>query len=145
MALDRSFVERNRVQTERIRKLVAGLSDADFNRRVGEHWNVAVTLAHLAFWDSRVLWVLDASEREGKVTAPTIATEVNDMMLPLLYAIPAHEAARLAIEMAEKLDARLESYPPDLLEQIAGFNLRYVMRALHRGEHLDEVDQALKA
>jgi hypothetical protein len=144
MASDRSFVERNRAQTERIRSLVARLSDEDLKRPVGEHWTVAVALAHLAFWDGRVLLALDASEREGKVSAPNVDIVVNDISLPLWLAIPPREAARLAIETAVKLDKRLESYPPDLLEQIAAFNMRFVMRALHRSEHLDEVDQALK-
>jgi hypothetical protein len=145
MTVDRSFVERNRAQTARIRNLVARLSDADLKRPVGEHWTVGVALAHLAFWDGRVLAVLDASEREGKVIAPNIDVMVNDISLPLWSAIPPREAARIALETAEKLDQRLESLSPDLLEQIAAFNKRFVERALHRGEHLDEVEQALKA
>ena len=143
MALDRSFVERNRAQTERMRALVERLSDADLRRPVGEHWTVSVALAHLAFWDRRVLAVLDASEREGKVAPPTIDIVVNDISLPLWQVMPPHDAARLAIETADKLDQRLETYPPELLEQIAAYNMRYVVRALHRGEHLDEIEQAL--
>lgn len=144
MAVDRSFVERNRAETARLKQLVTGLSDADFGRPVGEHWTVSVALTHLAFWDGRVLNALDASEHAGKVVAPTIDVAVNDISLPLWYAIPPREAVRLAIEAAEELDHRLETYPPDLLEQIAAFNPRYVMRALHRDEHLSEVEAALK-
>ncbi len=55
MALDRSFVEKNRASTTRIRELAASLSDDDLKRPVGEHWTVAVALAHIAFWDRRVL------------------------------------------------------------------------------------------
>jgi hypothetical protein len=144
MTVDRSFVEQNRAQTTRMKQLVDGLSDDDFKHPVGEHWTVSVALAHLAFWDGRVLNVLDASEREGKVVAPTIDIAVNDISLPLWKAIPPREAAKLAIETAEKLDQRLESLSPELLEQIAAFNMRYLNRALHRSEHLDEVEQALK-
>ena len=54
------------------------------------------------------------------------------------------EAARIAIETAEALDARLESYSPTLLDEILAYNPRWVIRALHRGEHLDQVDAALK-
>lgn len=145
MALDRSFVEKNRASTTRIRELAASLSDDDLKRPVGEHWTVAVALAHIAFWDRRVLVVLDATERDGKVTPPDVGIIVNDISLPLWLAIPPREAARLAIETAEKLDQRLESFSPELLEQVGAFNMRYVVRALHRGEHLDEVDRALKA
>jgi len=145
MAIDRGFVERNRAATARIRTLVAGLSDADLQRPVGEHWTVGVALAHLAFWDGRVLAVLDASERKGEVSAQQIDIIVNDISLPLWAAIPPREAGRIAIANAEMLDQRLEALAPDLLEQIASYNVRYVERALHRGEHLDEIDAALKS
>jgi hypothetical protein len=137
-------VELNRAATNRIRTLAASLTDEQFQRRVGEHWTVSVVFAHLAFWDERVLVVLDWTEREGKITAPTIDTVVNDIALPQWLVFPPHEATRLALATAEKLDKRLEDYPPELLEQVFEFNKRYVLRALHRNEHLDEAEQALK-
>lgn len=143
MALDRSFVERNRASTERIRALAAQLSDADMQHPVGEHWTAAIVLAHLAFWDRRVLYVLDMTERDGALFIPQIDIFVNDLSLPLWAAIPPRAAAQIAIETAEALDARLESYPPALLEEIHAYNQRWVVRALHRNEHLDEVDAAL--
>src|SRR5215213_5513509 len=91
MALDRSFVEHNRAQTERIRSLAARLSDDDFKRPVGEHWTVAVALAHLAFWDRRVMAVLDASERAGQFEAFDLDVVVNDISLPLWQVIQPHE------------------------------------------------------
>ncbi len=144
MPMDLSFVELNRNSTKRIRTLVAGLDDKKMQHRVGEHWTVAITLVHLAFWDRRVMYVLDMTEHSGKLVTPEIDIAVNDLALPLWAAIPPKEAARLAIETAETLDARLEKYPPALLEQVYNFNKRFVVRALHRGEHLDEVDAALK-
>jgi uncharacterized damage-inducible protein DinB len=144
MALDRSFIERNRASTNRIRELVARLDDEEMKHPVGEHWTVSIVLAHLAFWDRRVLYVLDKTERDGKLFVPEIDIFVNDLSLPLWAAIPAREAARIAIETAETLDKRLESFPPALLEEINAYNVRWVVRALHRGEHLDEVDSALK-
>jgi hypothetical protein len=145
MTLDRSFVELNRASTERIRELAARLSDAEMQRPVGAHWTTAIVLAHLAFWDRRVMYVLDMTEREGKVFIPDIDIFVNDLSLPLWAAIPPREAARIAIETAEDLDRRLESFSPALLEEIYGYNKRWVVRALHRGEHLDEADAALRA
>ena len=144
MALDRAFAERNRASTERVRALAARLSDAEMQTPVGEHWTVAIALAHLAFWDRRVMYVLDMTERDGKLFIPEIDIFVNDLSLPLWAAIPPREAARIAIETSEALDARLEAFPPALLEEIYAYNKRWVVRALHRGEHLDEVDAALK-
>ena len=144
MTMDRSFVERNLASRERIRDLAARLSDDQLQHRVGEHWTVAITLAHLAFWDRRVMYVLDMTEREGKLFIPEIDIFVNDLSLPLWAAIPPRQAARLAVEAAEQVDRRLETFPPSLLEQIYTYNQRWVVRALHRGEHLDEADAALR-
>jgi len=55
------------------------------------------------------------------------------------------QAARLAIETAEALDRRLEAYPPDLLELIHAEYKRYVFRAYHRTEHLNEAEAALRS
>ena len=145
MTLDRSFIERNRASTHRIRALVARLTDEELQHPVGEHWTVAIALAHLAFWDRRVMYVLDMTEHDGKLFIPEIDIFVNDLSLPLWAAIPPREAARIAIETAEVLDKRLESFPPALLNEIYTYNKRWVVRALHRGEHLDEVDAALKS
>ena len=142
--MDRTFVESNRVSRDRIRSLADRLSDEELQHPVGEHWTVAITLAHLAFWDRRVMYVLDMTRRDGKVFIPEIGIFVNDLSLPLWAAIPPRQAARLAIDTAEDVDRRLEDYPAELLEQIYNYNKRWVDRALHRGEHLNEVDAALK-
>jgi hypothetical protein len=143
--MDRAFVELNRASTRRIRDLAARLSDEEMQHRVGEHWTVAIALAHLAWWDRRVMYVLDMTERDGKLFIPEIDIFVNDLSLPLWAAIPPREAARIAIETSETLDKRLETYPRALLEEIYNYNKRWVIRALHRGEQLDEVDAALKS
>jgi hypothetical protein len=82
--------------------------------------------------------------RDGKLFIPEIDIFVNDLSLPLWAAIPPREAARIAIETAEALDRRPEGFPSVLLEEIHAYNERWVVRALHRGEHLDDVDAALK-
>jgi hypothetical protein len=111
---------------------------------VGEHWTVAIALAHLAFWDRRVLAVLDQTERSGQLVAVELDMVVNDLSLPLWAAIPPRQAAQLALEMAETLDRRLEGFPPALLEAVYSYNRRWVVRALHRNDHLAEAEAALK-
>ncbi len=144
MTMDRSFVELNRASAQRIRALAARLSDGELHHPVGEHWTVAIVFAHLAFWDRRCLYVLDMTERDGKLFAPEIDIFVNDLSLPLWAAIPPRAATQIAIETAETLDQRLEDFAPALLEEIFNYNKRWVIRALHRGEHLDEAEAALK-
>ena len=143
MTMDRTFVERNRISRERIMALASRLSDEELQHPVGEHWTVAITLAHLAFWDRRVLYVLDRTEQDGRLFIPEIDIFVNDLSLPLWAAIPPREAARLAIETADEVDRRLETFPPNLLEEIYAHSQRWVVRALHRGEHLDQAEAAL--
>lgn len=144
MTQDRTFIERNQAATNRLRTLVARLSDQELQQPVGEHWTVAITLAHLAFWDRRVLLGLDVVEREGKLNIPTIDISVNDLSLPLWAAIPPRAAADLAVETAAALDERLANFPPALLEALSTYNQRWVERALHRNAHLDEVEATLK-
>jgi hypothetical protein len=91
------------------------------------------------------MYVLDMTEKDGQLFIPEIDIFVNDLSLPLWAAIPPRAAARIALETAETLDRRLEAYSPALLEEIYAYNPRWVVRAMHRGEHLDEADAALRA
>jgi hypothetical protein len=143
MTFDASYSEQNRASTERIRTLIAHLSDEQMQTKVGEHWTVTIALAHLAFWDRRVLHILDRTEKEGKLFDLEIDIVVNDLSLQLWAAIPPRDAARICIEASEALDKRLEEFSPQLLEELYNHNKRWVVRALHRNEHLDEVDAAL--
>jgi hypothetical protein len=143
MTIDPSYVQLNRASTERMRRLVKRLSDAEMQRPVGEDWTVAIALAHLAFWDRRVLLAVERTGRDGKLFTPDIDLIVNDMLLPFFAAIPAQQAARLAVDTADTLDKRLEALPEPLLEQLLGHNRRWLIRAMHRSEHLDEVEAAL--
>ena len=145
MTLDPSYIEENRASTERIRELAGRLTDEEMQTKVGEHWTVAIALAHLAWWDRRVMYVLDMTARDGKLFVPEIDIFVNDLSLPLWAVIPPHDAARICIETSQMLDKQLEEYSPELLEEIFNYNKRWVIRALHRNEHLDEVDSALKS
>lgn len=142
--MDRSFIELNRAARERMRTLAENLSDEEMQTKVGEHWTVGIVYAHIAWWDRRVMYVLDMTEKEGKLFVPEIDIFVNDLSLPLWAAVPPRAAVRIALENAEALDKRLEEYPPALLEEIHAYNKRWVIRALHRNEHLNEADTALQ-
>jgi hypothetical protein len=144
MPLDPSYKDLNRVSRERIPALANRLTDAEMQTKVGEHWTVAIVLAHLAFWERRVMYVLDMTEKNGKLFIPEIDIFVNDLSLPLWAVIPPREAARIAMEECEAVDKRLEIYDATLLEEIYNYNKRWVIRALHRNEHLNEADAALK-
>ncbi len=145
MPIDPGIRDANHAATERIRSLGARLSDDDLRRRVGDHWTVAITLAHLAFWDRRALDALDRTAREGKVIELVIDLVVNDLSLPLWAAIPPREAIRLAVEAAQAVDARVDDYPSELVEAVMGYYPRWIRRSAHRNEHLAETEAALSA
>src|SRR3989442_2623295 len=70
MAADRSYVAQNNAQRERLRALVARLKDEDLRRPLPAGWTVAGVLAHLAFWDQRILVLIERWERSGPDLAP---------------------------------------------------------------------------
>ncbi len=145
MTLDRSFVQLNRAGTERLRNLTKRLSAKDLQHPLFEGWTVSAGLAHLAFWDRRILYALDQTEKSGKFANPEIEFYVNDIVLPLLLAIPSADAVRISVQTAETLDKRLEGFREDWLEQMLASNKRMVFRSMHRNEHLDDIEKALKS
>jgi hypothetical protein len=144
--VDTSHTDRNREQTERL-KAIRQWSDETLAHPVGEHWTVGVALSHIAYWDSRVLGVLELSARQDIPRAWWSAAEagaVNDARLPLWLAVPAREALLQAIRTAEALDRVIQDLPAHVLEAVMTERARSLDRSLHRAEHLDEVDRALK-
>lgn len=143
MSIDRTFVERNRAATDRLRTLAATHTDAEFQRPVGEHWTAAIALAHLAFWDRRVLALVDAAATAGVPVDMPIDLAVNDISLPLWAALPPRAAADLAVASAEMLDRRLAELPAAQVEAMRARSERWIDRSLHRNAHLDEIEAAL--
>ncbi len=143
MPVSPEYNDKNRAATARIREF-ARLGDDVLLTPVGEHWTVAIVLAHIAFWDARVLMVLDKTEQEGKLFEYKTDILVNDYILPLLRVIPPQKAGQVAVETAERLDKRLEDFPPELLEEVNAFNQRFENRWMHRTEHLDEAEAAIQ-
>lgn len=144
MVIDRSFVELNRASSKRMREMVMSLTNDELLKPVGKDWTVYTTLAHIAFWDLRMMNVLDATKREGKLVAPEIDLSVNDILNTLFGASRPRLISQIAFQTAEALDGMLEELPGDLLEQIHARNERWVIRALHRNHHLDAIEAATR-
>ena len=142
--MDTSYNERNRAQTQRLKDL-RGLSDEDLRRPVGDHWTVAIALAHIQYWDGRGVGALEAWRRHGlPLTLWANGEEVvNDLRLPLWSEVAPREALEQAITTAEVLDRIVEELSLSESEAVAAQRYRVLDRSLHRSEHLDEVDRAL--
>ena len=149
MSEDRSFVERNAHERDRLRSLVERLGEDDLRAPVNDHWTVAAVFGHIAFWDARVLSLADKLER-GEPFSPSDAEPedvdwINDASRPLIHAIAPAELAVLALRIAEETDARVATLPAERLWPRDPDSPLYAVRASHRGEHLDEVEAALAA
>jgi hypothetical protein len=148
MSEDRSYIDQNTRERERLRALVERLDEDELRVPVNEHWTVAAVFGHIAFWDGRVLALSAKLERGEPFTTSDAEPEdvdwINDATRPLIHAIPPREAARLALQIAEETDARVATLPVDRLwPRDPGSPLNPV-RASHRGEHLDDLEAALR-
>jgi hypothetical protein len=146
---DRAYVRENESELKRLAALVARLSDADLARPMPAGWTVASVLGHVAFWDQRVIALLEAWRANPGTTPPSLEGRdvdwVNDATKPLLLAIDPRRAAELTVQIAETTDRMLASLPDDLLaaNERAGSPVN-VRRSVHRQEHIEEIEAALK-
>lgn len=146
---ERDCIGSNTRERERLRALVERLSEDELLAPVNEYWTVAGVFGHISFWDARMLTLADKLER-GLPFSPSDAEPedvdwINDASRPLIHAIPPLEAARLALSIAEETDARVATLPVDRLWPRDPDSPLYALRASHRGEHLDDVEAALRA
>jgi hypothetical protein len=147
--VDRSYVEHNVRELDRLRALVGRLSADELSRPVNEQWTVAGILGHIAFWDGRVLALV--GKLEGGVpfspsdAEPEDVDWINDAARPLIHAIEPRKLAELALRMAEETDLRVASLPPERMWPDDPESPVNPLRATHRGEHLDQIEAALEA
>jgi hypothetical protein len=146
--MDKSYIADNDAERERLKALVARLTDEELMRPMDAGWTIAGVLAHLAFWDARALYFMNKWESGIAPSQADWEPEeidwINDSAKPLCLALPPRTAAQLAIQMAEDADKRVAALSDDLLQQIhtigQPFNLS---RASHRKEHLDDIERYL--
>ncbi len=143
------YVQSNNGERARLKALVAKCTDADLARPLPAGWTVAGVLGHLAFWDQRILALLDQWEGAGVAPPPPLAGDVdwiNDATKPLLLAVAPRRAAELTVSIAESTDRMLAELPEEFLAANgrAGSPVN-VHRAEHRREHIDEIETALKS
>jgi hypothetical protein len=148
MSADRAYIEANTRERERLRVLVERLDEAALTTPVNEYWTVAGVLGHMAYWDVRFQVLAEKIER-GEPWAPGDAEPdgdwLNDSTRPLIHAIEPRAAAELALRTAEETDSLAATLPLDRLWPDDPNSPISPARGEHRGEHLDEIEAALKA
>jgi hypothetical protein len=148
VADDRPYVDANTRERERMRALIEGLDDDALSAPVNEYWTVAGVLGHIAYWDIRVLVLSERIDR-GEPWEPGDAEPdgdwLNDSTRPLIHAIRPRDAAEFALRIADETDARVAELPLDRMVPGEPDSPIYPGRGEHRGEHLDEIEAALRA
>jgi len=145
MAMSFSFIEENAQSRQRLETLVRDMSDEDLARTTTYGWTVSALLAHLAFWDQRVLVLLRRWKTQGVDPSPIDADAVNGALQPLCRALEPRSAKALCLSSAEAVDAAIETVDAELIKAIqatAGTQFR-LSRAIHRNGHLDDIELIL--
>jgi len=145
---NREFVQENAASREELTQLVAGLTESDFQTAIGPDWTIATALCHLAFWDQRILFLLRAWERNGKIELATLGGQsleaTNHAVNAVAQAVPGPAAGKLAVDTASAVDTYLTQIGDEFIGMIAAAGLdRYLRRALHRREHLSKFRKVL--
>lgn len=149
MSVDRSHDAETDVERERLRALVARLSDDELRRPMPAGWTLSGVLAHVAYWDARAIYFLNkwGPDGEPSVYEPEDTDSANESAKPLCLALPPRSAAQLALRLAEEADGKVRALSDGMLARIRAkgnppFNLS---RGSHRKEHLDDIERALGA
>lgn len=143
--MDQQIIDGNVASGERLRALIASMTDADLARPLPGGWTIAASLAHLAFWDRRALLLLERWEREGIGQSPIDPHIVNDAMLPQWLALPPRAAALDAAAISDQIDRKVAGLPAERWSQMTGQeDLIRLNRAHHREAHIREIEEALK-
>jgi hypothetical protein len=138
------FVQENNTSRQRLESFVRGLSDGDLARSNPDGWTVAALLAHLAFWDQRVLVLLRRWQEAGVDESPIDPDAMNGALQSLCLALEPRRAIELCLASAAAVDAELEGITADLVEQIETSPTFFRFnRALHRNDHLGEIESLL--
>lgn len=147
--MDRAYVTENNRERARLRALVDRLSDRDLSRPLEAGWTVAAVLAHLAFWDQRILTLIERWEKDGLQSVPRAIEAkdvdwINDSAKALCLALAPRDAARLAVATADAVDRRVQALSEQhMAANAAAGNPISLFRSEHRREHIDEIEHAL--
>jgi hypothetical protein len=142
------YSEQNSASRRRLEALVQRLSDEDLAHTTDYGWTVAALLAHLAFWDHRVLNILKRWTEMGLDDSPIDAGVVNDSLRVICHALDPRKAIELCLSAARAVDAELEGLTPERVKQLeehaASTETQFRMnRALHRDGHLNDIEALL--
>lgn len=143
--MDATYSTRNDAARSRLQALVERLTPADLDRPLGDGWTVKAALMHLAFWDRLAAAAVEQWQRTGVAPWGEDAPYINVAGLnDWLAAAPAY-ALREVLSAAELADRAAADIGEALRAEILARGESWVCeRGIHRAEHVEQVELALK-
>lgn len=142
-----TYAEENATERQRLNNLAACLTVEHRSRRLSNGWSVASALIRLAFWDQCCLARVKEWERAGftpSLLTGNVVNIINDAVCRLSDTIPPRAAIQLAEAAAEAVDHAVERIAPQLAETVETAGHPSVLRrAVHRREHLNQIERAI--
>ena len=145
MAISPEYLSENETWQNRLEALVQGLSDANLAQPMEAGWTVSAVLAHLAFWDIRIVTLLQKWQNEGVVGPSVVDSDViNEVSRHICLAVPARTAAEMAFSWGRKANEAIAALTPaqaaEIQEKAANVRLD---RTHHRQDHIEGISKAL--
>src|SRR5215216_316195 len=142
------YSQQNADSRRRLFALTQKLTDQDLARSTDYGWTVAALLAHLAFWDQRMIVILRRWLDEGFAPSPIDARAVNDSLKVVCHALDPRTAIDLCLAYAEAVDTELDALTSEQVKQLeehaAATDTKFRMnRSLHRDVHLNDIEALL--
>jgi hypothetical protein len=138
-----NYQEQNRESLQRLRTLVARLSEDDMRHMLPSGWTVSDTLGHLAFYDRRASYLVDRFATEGIFESALDVDTINALVTSLTRRIPPRAMAEEVIAAAEAADEAIATLPDTLRNDPRIGTVLRLSRAGHRNEHVAEIEAAL--
>ena len=142
------YSKENAESYQRLKSLAQRLTDTDLALSTEYGWTVAALLAHLAFWDQRMIVILRRWQEEGFDPSPIDLRAVNDSLKAICHALDPRRAVDLCLLSAEAVDAEFEKLSAEFVKQLEEHaevtETQFRMnRSLHRNGHLNDIDALL--
>ena len=142
--MNRDFQITNKASRERMRSLIESMDDEQLAMPTVAGWTIASTLAHIAFWDFRILYLLKHWKENEIEPSPYDVDAINEAQKPFLLALHPRVAANLALHAAEAIDSEIEKTSDELVKKIVAAKVQFKFeRNGHREYHLKEIEEAL--
>lgn len=142
--MNADYMSRNAFETARLRSL-RSLSDEELGQEPDEGWTLSMILGHVGYMEIRGVGAIAAWKQYGLRLELWVSAEhvVNDLRADFWKAIPPRASLEQCIKAAETMDDLVANLTASEAAQVAAQRPRVLERAIHRGEHLAEIERML--